>query len=349
EVLENYIASHPDSGNSKMLLAGFYKDNNQPDKANAFLKEVFSDPSVDVSSKIIVVGTYAATLNQQKQSGNVDASLRAFTFDLYHELKEGYPTEPNVNIVGGDLFLGLEENQDAKREYLTAIQKGSTSFDAWQNLLYLESQDNEFDSIIVHSEQGLELFPNQAMLYYFNGFAHARKNNYREAVYSLEQAKRLSSSNEGMVSDINGLLGDAYNAMKNYKKSDEAYDAALEFNPNNYLILNNYSYYLALRNEFLEKAEKMSALAVKNNPANNSYLDTHAWVLFTREKYKEAKKVMERVMQSNPTNSTFYEHYGDILFKLGNIEEAVKQWEKAKSLDTTNELIDKKIANRRLY
>lgn len=349
EVAERFIANHPDAGNTKMLLAGFYRDNKEEEKAKKYLKEVFSDPNIDVSSKIIIVSTYANTLGQQQAAGTTDTALQAFTFGLYNQLKESYPNEPNVHIVGGDLYLGLEKNGEAKKEYLTAIQKGSTSFDAWQNLLYLESQDNEFDSIIVHSELGLEIFPNQAMLYYFNGFAHARVNNHKEAAYALEQAKRLSTSNEGMVSEINGLLGDIYNSLKDYKKSDESYDAALAFNPNNYLILNNYSYYLALRNEFLEKAERMAALVVKNNPTNNSYLDTYAWVLFTRAKYKDAKKVMEKVIESNPTNSTFFEHYGDILFKLGNVEEAVKQWEKAKSFDNTNELIDKKIANRRLY
>lgn len=349
EILENYIATHPDAGSSKMMLAGFYRDNNQLEKADAYVKEVFADPSIDISNKIIVVGTYAATLNQQHSAGNVDQKLESFTFDLFRQLKEGYPNEPNVNIVGGDLYLALEKNEEAKKEYLLAIQKGSTSFDAWQNLLYLESQDNEFDNIILHSEQGLEIFPNQAMLYYFNGFAHIQKKNYKEGTYSLEQAKKLAANNDGMVSDINGLLGDAYNAMKNYKKSDEAYEAALAFNPNNDLILNNYSYYLALRNENLEKAERMAAQAVKNNPDNNSYLDTYAWVLFTRGKYKEARKVIEKVIQSQPANSTIYEHYGDILFRLGNTEAAVKQWEKAKSLDSSNELIDKKIANKRLY
>ena len=349
EIIEQFIASHPDAGASKMLLAGFYRDNNQEEQAKFYIAEVFSDPAIDIGSKIIIVGTYAASLNQQMVTGKVDSSLQAYTFELLKQLKDGYPNDPNVNIVGGDLFLGIGKNEEAKNEYLSAIRKGSSSFDTWQNLLYLESQQNEFDSLIVHSEQGLELFPNQAMLYYFNGFAHARKNNYKEATYSLEQAKRLSASNEGMMSEINGLLGDAYNAMKDYKKSDEAYDAALAFNPNNDLILNNYSYYLALRNESLEKAEKMSALAVKRNPNNNSYLDTYAWVLFAREKYKEARKVMEKVIQSQVANPIFYEHYGDILFKLGNTDEAVKQWEKAKSLDTTNELIDKKIANRRLY
>ncbi len=349
EITERYIATHPHAGSAKMLLAGFYKDTNQEEKARDFIKEAFADPNIDISSKIIVIGTYAATLNQQASQGKADPALQAFTFELYERLAKDYPLEPNVNIVGGDLYLGLGRNDEAKKEYLAAIRKGSSSYDTWQNLLYLESQQNEYDSIIAHSEIGLELFPNQAMLYYFNGYAHSRKMNHREAARSLEQARRLSASNEGLVSEINGLLGDIYNAMKEYKKSDEAYEAALAFNPNNYLLLNNYSYYLAMRNEYLDKAEKMASLVVKNNPNNNSYLDTYAWVLFAKAKYKEARRVMEKIIQTQPNNSTFYEHYGDILFKLGNTEEAVKQWEKAKSLDATNELIDKKIANRRLY
>ncbi len=348
EILEAFIGTHQEAGSAKMLLAGFYRDNNQEEKARAYLREVFADPSIDVSSKIIVVGTYAATLNQQSK-GREDSTMGKFTFELFKKILNDYPDEPNVNIVGGDLYLSLGEYPNAKEQYLTAIQKGSTSFDAWQNLLYLESIENEIDSIIIHSEMGLELFPNQAMLYYYNGYAHSRKQNYKEAVYALEQAKRLSTANHGLVSEINGLLGDAYNGMKNFKKSDEAYEAGLAFNPDNTLILNNYSYYLALRNEFLDKAEKMSSQAVKSNPGNNSYLDTYAWVLFARGKFKEARKIMEKVVQSDPSNSTFFEHYGDILFKLGDIDGAVKQWEKAKALDGSNELIDKKIANRRLY
>jgi len=48
--------------------------------------------------------------------------------------------------------------------------------------------------------------------------------------------------------------------------------------------------------------------------------------------------------------STHFEHYGDILFKLGDVDGAVRQWEKAKNmLTTSNETLNKKIANRRIY
>src|SRR6185369_7583964 len=101
------------------------------------------------------------------------------------------------------------------------------------------------------------------------------KNHYREAISSLEQTKKLSSSNPNLVNEINGMLGDAYNSVKEYAKSDKAYDEALTANPNNNFVLNNYSYYLALRKENLEKAEKMAALAIKNQPGNSSFLDTY--------------------------------------------------------------------------
>ena len=99
----------------------------------------------------------------------------------------------------------------------------------------------------------------------------------------------------------------------------------------------------------LEKAEKMSSLLVKNNPDNPSYLDTHAWVLFMREKYKEAKRIIERAISTGKASAVHFEHYGDILYKLGNIDEAVQQWERARGLNANSETLNKKIANRKIY
>ena len=349
EALEKFCSTHPEAGTAKILLAGFYREGNQEMKAREILKKAFDDPSIDVSSKILVIGTYNVELGQNRTKNISDPQLEGFVLGLFDQLRKNHPDELNVHIVGGDLFLTLKRNEEAEREYIYAIQHGSASFEAWQNLLSLESESNKFDSLIFYSEQGLEIFPNQAMLYYFNGYGHIRKGHFREATSSLEQAKKLSSGSPVLMGDINSMLGDAYNGTKEYTKSDKAYDDALTFNPNNDYVLNNYSYYLALRKENLEKAERMSAQTVKNQPANASFLDTYAWVLYMREKYKEARKTIERALTQPDVTSTHFEHYGDILFQLGDVEGAVKQWEKARSLTTQHDIIDKKIANRRLY
>jgi Tfp pilus assembly protein PilF len=145
------------------------------------------------------------------------------------------------------------------------------------------------------------------------------------------------------------LLGEAYNGTKEYAKSDKAFDDALAANSNNNTVLNNYSFYLATRKSDLDKAEKMSAQLVKNSPDNPTFLDTHAWVLFVRGKFKEARKTIERAISTGKASATHFEHYGDILYKLGDIEGAVAQWEKARGMNANSESLNKKIANRKMY
>ena len=348
QYVEKFIKDHPDAGSAKMMLAGFYRDSGQEKKSREYILHVFDDPSVDASSKVLMMGVYSTTVATNKSKNKPDAELESFSLALFKKLEANYPLDPNVHLVGGDLFMALDKNKEALEQYLKAVKGGSGSFEAWQNLLFLESEDNQIDSLIKHSEEALELFPNQAMAYYFNGYAHLRKKKYREGTYALEQAKKLSSGNPVFVSELNSMLGDAYQGSKEFAKSDAAYDEALAQNPNNDVVLNNYSYYLALRKENLEKADKMSSLLVKLFPENLSYIDTRAWVLFAMEKYKEARRVMEKVVQSGQVSAIHFEHYGDILFQLGEVDQAVAQWQKARQKDGDNAALEKKINNRKL-
>lgn len=63
----------------------------------------------------------------------------------------------------------------------------------------------------------------------------------------------------------------------------KAYDEALKYNDKNVVVLNNYAYFLSLEKKDLKKAERMSALAVKLEPNNSTYLDTYAWIFLYRE------------------------------------------------------------------
>ena len=345
--LEKFIQDQDDTGNVKLLLAGLYRDANQEQKARNLLRSIFDDPSVELNSKILVLGSYNTELNQHKD--HPDSSKQAFALMLFSKLLNAYPDDVNVHIVGGDLYMTSGQDRLAVAEYLKAISLGSTNYEVWQNLIYLETRLELFDKVIEHAEEALETFPNQGMLYYFNGLAHLRKRTFREAIVSLEQAKKLSASNTPLLQEINSMLGDSYHSTRQYVESDKAYEEVLAINPDNSIVLNNYSYYLALRKENLEKAEKMSAQLIKSHPDNPTFLDTYAWVLYSREKYKEARKVMEKAISTGKANATHFEHYGDILFKMGDVEGAVAQWEKARGMDAKNDILNKKIANRKIY
>ena len=347
--LEDYIKRTQASGSVRMLLAGFYRDAGQEEKARPMLLALFDDRSLELSSKLIVLGSYNGELNENKKKKVSDPQKELFALQLFDKLKNAYPDDSNVHVIGGDLYLATGKNREAEDQYLKAVETGAVNFEVYQNLLILEVGLEQWDKVIVHAEDALEMYPNQAMIHYFNGIANLRKRHYEEAIASLEQAKRLSSSNPGLVGEVNSQLGDAYNAVKDYIRSDKAYEEALGFNPDDATVLNNYSYYLALRKENLEKAEKMSSLLIKNHPENPTFLDTYAWVLYTRGKYKDSKKIMERAISTGKATATHFEHYGDILYKLGDVEDAVRQWEKARGLNANSETLNKKIANRKIY
>ncbi len=348
--LENFIKNNnEETGQAEMMLAGLYRETKRYQEAEKLLLNLFDNPEIEFGSKALIIATLNAEINQAKGTNVSTTETQTLAFALYEKLVKVNAEESQLYILGGDLYLTAGNQQKAKEAYQKAISLDQVNLEVWQNLLYIEAQQEQFDALAAHADQALEYYPNQGMVHYFRGYAKFRKRQFKEAVVSLEQAKRLSQSNPAFINDLNSLLGDAYHSLKDYVKSDNAYEEALAFNPNNASVLNNYSFYLAIRKQNLEKAEKMAELLIKNNPDEAAYLDTYAWVLYNREKYKEAKKIMERALNNSSNNATHLEHYGDILFKLGEVDSAVEQWEKAKKINANSEVLNKKIANRKIY
>jgi tetratricopeptide (TPR) repeat protein len=196
----------------------------------------------------------------------------------------------------------------------------------------------------------LELFPNQALFYFFYGVANIQKQKFQEAVDYLTIGKDFVVKNPPLLSQFYANLGDSYYRLKDHKNSDKYYEKALEIEPNNIYVLNNYSYYLSLRNENLERAEKLSAKANEIEPNQPNYEDTYAWILYKQGKYIAAKEWLEKALENGgKSNAVIVEHLGDVHAKLGNIDKALELWNQAKTLGETSEFIDKKIADKQLY
>ena len=340
-LLSRYLENNPNGYQSRLILAEMKRRDGDLEGALHDLTITFENPNNNAQNKIQLLAEYRSSMSA--------ANLNDFALPLAKIVVNTHPDIADAHIIYADILQQLNKSKEAKFEYKSSIKLDPSNIAVWQNLIQLNFQLNEIDSALSNSDTALELFPNQGLLYYFNGVANLQKGNNEEAVFSLEQGKRLSSSNLTLLGNINALLGDAYNNVEEFQKSDQAYEAALDFDPSNDLVLNNYSYFLSLRKEKLDKAEEMSRLVTERNPKNVTYLDTYAWVLYAREKYKEAKKVMEKAIEIGGVEAIHFEHYGDILFKLGRKDEAVDQWKIAKEMNSDSKLLDKKITDRKLY
>lgn len=341
ELLSKVQPSDDIGGLGRIMLIEVLVKTKNFDQSFKIAFELINDQSVDLNNKIVAIKNIQSSVDLKNPLMSDQLTK------LIDHLKISDPEAPDVWLTAADLSMELGQLKVAASDYLKAIRRGATAFQAWSNLLILESQENMIDSLVLHSEEAMEIFPNQPELWYFNGYGHFQKRNFKNACSSLEQAKLLSGDAK-FILDVLLMLGDAYHAAGDNIKSDESFEQALKMEPNQDLALNNYSFYLALRKDKLERAEELSTRLIKKFPTNNTYLDTYAWVLFARGKYNEAKKIMEQIVSSGSASAVHLEHYGDILFKLGETENAVKQWELALSLNSRNDNLRKKILNRKL-
>ncbi len=347
--LETFAAENRDAVNTRMLLAAFYRENNQEAKARPILLALFNHPDVDINSKLLILEAYKAELAIARSQQRNDEEKFAFARSLFTRLEQVSPDDPKVNVAGGDLYLAGGDRKSAHAQYMKAITKGDVTYEVWENLLNLEYQLGYRDQLVRNSDRVLEIFPNQGKLHYYNGCGYLLQEKYDEAIAAFRQAIRLSSSNSKLQAEINGKIGEAYHGMQRFEQADQAFAEALAQDPGNNSVMNGWSTSLVARKTSLEKAEKMAEELVKNEPANADYLNTYAHVLDSRGKLKEARRVMERIVSTGQPDANHFEYFGDILFKLGEIDAAVVQWEKARVLNADNELLNRKIANRKIY
>ncbi|MBQ2044332.1 MAG: tetratricopeptide repeat protein, partial [Bacteroidaceae bacterium] len=246
---------------------------------------------------------------------------------------------------------------------------------ALQNVLQVEPDDrmamsmliqyyasgNDYRAIENLCRQAVNYYPDNLTYHFYLGLSLYQQSRKTEAIDAFNQGVRIKGDNVNPdeVSEMFSILGDLYYEQGRAEDAFAAYDSSLVYKEDNLSCLNNYAYYLSLRNERLDQAEEMSYRTVKKEPANRTYLDTYAWILFKKGDYNGARIYIDRVvspesdedelMNNKDLQGNVIEHAGDIYFMTGDRQTAVWLWNIAlmKADDTTTERLPKKIRKKK--
>lgn len=341
-VYEKAYAAEPTNPYIQLSLAEFYDRAGKKDSSYTFLKKAYDNPNLDIDTKVSVL---LKMFNEAERNENV----RKQALELCVSVVNTHPEEAKSYSVYGD-YLNLDGQRSAAVEqYRKAVAIDPSRFAIWNQILFIDAELNDNVALIEDSEKAMEYFPAQPTVYLFNGIAHNQQKQFEEAVKSLKRGAELVIGNNFLSAQILASLGDAYHELEKNASSDSAYDASLSYNPENAYVLNNYSYFLSLREERLEIAKEMSAKALEMEPANPSYLDTYGWILFKLKEFNLAAQHLESALELGGNNSAeVHEHYGDVLFKLGRTDEAVEHWKQAETLGSENLRLQEKINTKTL-
>lgn len=343
QIYQQILEKDPQNPYAHLSLYDYYKAKNEDEKALEEAKLAFQSPDLNIDTKVQILLSYYSLSDKS-------ATLKKEAFELNKILIKTHPEEAKAYTIYADFLLRENKLEGAKENYLKAIEFDNSRYPIWNQLLFLESELNDKEGLERDSKRAAELFPNQPIPYLFYGVIQLENKNYKEAVEYLEIGKDYVIDNPPLKTQFFATLGDAYNSMKLYEKSDAAYEKALEIDSKNIHVLNNYSYFLSLRGEKLERAEKLSALCNELEPNQPNYLDTYAWILYKQGKYVQAKEWLEKAVNTGgSSNAVILEHLGDVFYQLNQPEEALKYWKQAKESGEGSEWLDKKIAEGKLY
>lgn len=341
EYYNKVLEVDPKNGFVHFSLATYYFQNNDIDNGYSHAKNGFANPEVEIETKIQLYLMLASAPDEQKISNEQME-------ELIQEIIENHPNDSRSFSIQADFYIQQGKQSEARNYLIKALDVDPNSYPLWEQLIIIDNQLEDFSTMVEHSEKAMEYFPSQPLLYVLNAVGNIQLKKYADALKSLESGMIYVTDNKKLEAQFELYRAEAYYNMDQSQKAFSSFEKVIEIEPDNFMAMNNYAYYLSVRREQLEKAELLSGRVIQANPDNPTYLDTHAWVLFQKKEYRLAKFYMDTALKNGgDENEVVVEHYGDILFMLNDLEGALKYWQKSLEMGNDSEILKKKITEKR--
>ncbi len=334
EVYKNMLKVDSLDPRPHLDLANYYQEKGDLHQSLYHLKKAMGSKQLDMERKI-------AVLLSLFEASNKDSLLTAKSFELLDEIVSQEPEDPRIYAMYGDYLSRDGRDKEAISYYKKALQYGQ-KFQIWEQILLIEMQNRLFEQLREDAPKALESFPNQPLPYLLAGISFHEGDDLEKSRDYLEEGLSYVFNNARLQSEFYLQLAAVFHDLENHRESDYYFDEVLAINPKHAGALNNYAYYLSLRDERLEDALQMSELSNEISPQNPVYLDTKAWVLHRLDRNEEAKQIIESALAlMNKPDADLLDHYAVILMALGEKELARSQYQKAQEIEFSEDRAQK--------
>lgn len=375
------MASSPQNADYTMLLGNVFAQFNETDSAMLYYErahEMEPDNGIVYLYKAELYRMQGDSVNYDKQIYNalinknlaVEQKLEVLTDYVRDELRdnmaqseridnlfgvliEQHPHEPAIHNNYSQYLTVVKDYKGAAEQLGYVLDLDPTASEEWKRLVLLNLMAGDYEAVLRTADRAFEYNPDDIDLYQYMAPAYSQIKEYDKAIETYNMAlEKSDSTNMELRSTIVTGMGDAYFVKGDTIKAFECYEKAIDYNPRNIMAMNNYAYFLAESGMNLDKAERLSAQTIRDEPENPTYLDTYAWIFFKKGEYALALTYMKSAIENSTEedmSAELLEHYGDILFMNGKHEEAVPNWEKALELKPDSEILQRKVKHKTFF
>ncbi|MEL7119744.1 MAG: tetratricopeptide repeat protein [Bacteroidota bacterium] len=344
-VYQKILELDPSNVRAKIALAGNKKTNsNEVDYLNS-LVETFRDGNIPVDLK---VGKLIPYVNKVADTKNPE--LADNVLSISQILEETHPNDAKAFAISGDLYYSTARWQEAEEKYLKTVDLNPNVFLVWDQLMKTQAYQFKFDQLLETSYNAMDYFPNQAICYYWNAWSAFKKGDLDDALYNLDQVSLMVGASNDLF-----YRSTALNSWINKEKGkiDEAKTLINKigiYKGNDPLTQSVIAYVYADLDFNSGQSLSLVNKAIKTQP--NVLIHKHhlGWINYLKKDYEAAQMNLNAIIDRYETvDGQILEQYGDVLFRLGDEAGALEFWNKAKKEGLNSKMLEKKIADKKLY
>lgn len=304
-------------------LTDYYRKTEDYHKSFIYLARSFSSEQIDAKRRMAILSYY---LSEEQYVNNYATQLS----DVIEAFALTHPEESDLRLIAADFYIQTRTYNLAFKHLKEYLELNRGTYNIYMQTIMLANASSLDDELIEICNKALDIYPDSADVKFFRGVGLYQKEDFENLIGNFKDVSSYPYSNPDYGTQAKMLVAEAYYRIGDFPKSDSLFESLILEDPENYMVLNNYSYYLAVRGERLKMAKEWSYKTVKNNPDNSTFLDTYAWVLFKLEAFDEAEQyILSALDKGGENDPEVNEHAGDIQLALESYEIAQSYYLKA--------------------
>ncbi|MBO6949659.1 MAG: tetratricopeptide repeat protein [Rhodospirillales bacterium] len=243
-----------------------------------------------------------------------------------------------MRYMAGGILENLERYEDSVAVYKQLPK--NTPFTRSATLRIARNLDriDDFDGAVEILTKAAKTYPEDPRPLISLGDAYRRHQKWTDAVAAYDEAVKRIGELEPRHWQLLYSRGIVLERAKEWDRAEADFLKALEFEPDQPLVLNYLGYSWVEQKKNLEQALTMIKTAVSKRPHDGYITDSLGWVYYQFGRYEEAVPELERAVELRPEDPVINDHLGDAYWKVGRRLEATFQWNHSLSLDPEPEL-----------
>ena len=332
-VLKELLDADPSDGYALILLAEIQYSNGEINEALTNFKKAIKEEGLTIDQRMEIL----IRLQKEKDINLIELS------ELIDFMVNAYPKEAKAHAIKGDHYFKLKQPLIAIESYKDAVNCDPNLYQIWTQIISLEYENEQWDSLFVDSEKSLTYFPTQPLVYFFCGVAANKLSFFDKAMEHLSAGLDFLVNDVSLEAEINSQLGISYFGLKQNELGFQKFEKSLQLAPRNNIMIQTFAIQLARNQIDFPKANKLLDNLLLLDSGDAKSLSFKGRVLFYEKKYSEALDTLLRALKLLENDSVINDYLGDTYYFLGQISKASDFWLKAKLLGSKNNYLERKI------